>query len=82
MRRIVGTRQREGLGDALLEEFLRSVQLVTENLRLYPVVEGETRRAPLHRFPYSLFYRLEEESIVIIAFFHGKRDPTHWQRRR
>jgi plasmid stabilization system protein ParE len=75
-------KQREGLGDELLEEFLRSVERVRASPRLYPLVENEIRRAQLHRFPYALFYRLEPDSIVMIAFFHGKRDPIHWKKRR
>ncbi len=74
--------QREGLGDDLLEEFLKSVERVASNPQLYPTVEGDIRRAPLRRFPYSLFYRIEPDQIGVIAFFHGKRDPNHWRRRR
>jgi len=74
--------QRAGLGDELLDEFLRSSQRVADNPRLYPVVDGETRRALLHRFPYGIFYRIQGDTILVIAFFHAKRDPVQWRRRR
>jgi len=31
--------------------------------------------------PYGLFFLVEETRIVMIACFHGKRNPKHWQQR-
>ena len=47
----------------------------------YPVVHKGKRRAFVRRFPYSLIYLVEDARIVVIACFHGKRNPRHWQRR-
>lgn len=73
--------QRKGLGDELLGEFLQSIQSAAEKPLRYPVVEGSLRRALLHRFPYGVCYRLEAGGIVVVAFFHGKRNPRHWKKR-
>jgi hypothetical protein len=35
----------------------------------------------LHRFPYSIFYRIVSRQVVVIACFHGKRNPTVWRSR-
>jgi hypothetical protein len=37
------------------------------------------RRAPLRRFPYSLFFVIENEALLVIACFHGSRDPARWR---
>ena len=73
--------QSQGLGS----EFLRALDAAVELIRRHPqgfqVVEGEVRRVLLRRFPYGVFYLLDEQTIVVIACFHASRDPQEWQRR-
>ncbi len=38
-------------------------------------------KAGVRRFPYSVYYRTEATRIVVLAVFHGKRDPRVWQAR-
>ncbi len=68
--------QRVGLGG----EFLAAVNTVLESLVAYPerfpVVYRETRRVNLRRFPYSLFYRIIDDQVII-----GRRHPRRWQSR-
>jgi toxin ParE1/3/4 len=56
----------------------------------YPVVYKTLRRFLLSKFPYNIFYLVEEglledgelgETIVVFACFHAKRDPKGWQGR-
>lgn len=72
----------EGLGT----EFVRAVDAclasVERNPRMYAVVHKDVRRALLRRFPYGLFYFLEDDKIIVLACFHASRDPKQWQRRR
>jgi plasmid stabilization system protein ParE len=74
-------RQREGLG----EEFLTSVEATLRDIvahpTIYAVIHRETRRALLHRFPYGISYRLYDETVIVIAVMHGRRDPKHWKGR-
>jgi len=35
----------------------------------------------LKRFPYSVLFRASEDEVVVIACFHGRRDPHDWLRR-
>lgn len=70
-----------GLG----REFLRAFRAATSSLRRNPfmyqlVVEG-ARRILLRRFPYSVFYEVHEDEVVVLASFHQARDPREWQRR-
>jgi plasmid stabilization system protein ParE len=75
-------REREGLGDELLEEIRTTVQLVLAMPEAYPVIKRQTRRALVHRFPYGLFYRIVDDTIVFVACFHTSRNPDLWKRRR
>jgi len=73
--------RRTGLGAELLVELETVAHSILENPRLYPVIWRGTRRALLHRFPYGVFYREKGDDIVVLAFFHGSRDPRIWRRR-
>ncbi len=74
--------QSEGLGF----EFLRAIEAclagVKRNPFAYTVVKvPNVRRAVVRRFPYALFYLVDDEAIVIIAVFNVKRRPIDWRRR-
>jgi plasmid stabilization system protein ParE len=47
----------------------------------YAVVEKDRRRIGVHRFPYGLYFLVEENRTVVIACFHGRRNPKHRQLR-
>ncbi len=74
--------QSEGLGF----EFLRAIEAclsgVTRNPFAYAVVKvPNVRRAIVRRFPYALFYLVDDDAIVVIAAFNVKRRPIDWLRR-
>ncbi|MGB3633164.1 MAG: type II toxin-antitoxin system RelE/ParE family toxin [Rubrobacteraceae bacterium] len=75
----------EARGQGLAVEFLRVLDACIESIRrnplLYPVVSGKMRRAVLRRFPYSVIYVVRDDEIVVIACFHGQRDPKRLQDR-
>ena len=70
-----------GLGREFREELRACLNRIREHPQAYQVVRGEARRAPLHRFPYSVIYLLDEGTIVVLACFHASRDPGEWERR-
>ncbi|MCU0835671.1 MAG: type II toxin-antitoxin system RelE/ParE family toxin [Chromatiaceae bacterium] len=74
-------RQREGLGQDFLDESERTFDQNAENPLLYPVLHREARRAVVRRFPFGVFYRVEEASIVVVAVMHGSRHPKQWKQR-
>ena len=74
--------RRPGLGDefmAAVREGLTAVEVAPQR---YPIVRRDVRRAMLRRFPYSLLYIMEPDRTVVIACFHGKRNPRRWYVRR
>ena len=54
---------------------------IEDNPRAYQVIERETRRVRLPRFPYSLFYRIHGDLLVVVACMHASRDPRIWESR-
>jgi len=57
------------------------VAIATDPLH-FAVVKKNRRRAGVHRFPYGLFFIKEPDRIVVVACFHGKRNPRHWTTRK
>ena len=63
-------------GAEFLDELERIERFLRLNPLLYPRVEEEIRRAGLRRFPYSLFYVVDDETISVLSCFHQSRDPA------
>jgi plasmid stabilization system protein ParE len=73
--------QRAGLGHEFLDEALSVFQLIAEQPLKYPVVHRDTRRALMTRFPFGVYFRVEQSQIVVVAVIHGSRHPRRWQNR-
>jgi toxin ParE1/3/4 len=62
-------RRNAGLGS----EFVESVQAVFDRIsatpEMYATVYREVRKALVRRFPYSVYYRLRPDRVVVLAVF-------------
>jgi plasmid stabilization system protein ParE len=56
-----------------------AVEAIARNPLRFPVVYKTRRRAGVRRFPYGILFEVEEHRIVVIACFHGRRNPKRWQ---
>lgn len=70
-----------GLGHQFLDEVLAALTSIAEAPLRYPIIHRNTRRALIHRFPFGVYYRIENNTIVVIAVMHGSRDPRRWKTR-
>jgi toxin ParE1/3/4 len=50
------------------------VDRLADNPYVYAEVLRDIRRAPLPKFPYGLYYRIEPDQSVVVACLHGSRD--------
>lgn len=46
-----------------------------------PAVFGDIRRTVTRRFPLAIYFRVRSDVLVVLAVFHGRRNPVVWQRR-
>ena len=71
---------------AVSENFRNEVERVTtlllEHTKLGVQVRHNTRRLPLHGYPFDLVYRAKQDSIIVIALAHQSRLPGYWVGRR
>ena len=75
--------QRAGLGEALIAEFERILDLAIERPNSWKLVHASgVRRIGLTRFPYAVFYRiLPNGQLQVTAFAHHRRRPVYWLKR-
>ncbi len=72
---------RPELGERFALAVEATLEAIAEHPLQFPVVYRNRRRAGVRRFPYSVFFEVLENRIVIIACFHGRRNPRRWQSR-
>jgi plasmid stabilization system protein ParE len=71
----------QGLGAEFIRALDAGFAVIERDPTTYHTVYKQVRRVLLRRFPYGLFYVIEEQMIVVVACFHASRDPKQWQRR-
>ena len=69
------------LGDAFLNEVLKSLELIGELPLAWPKLSRRTRRCIIKQFPYYLVYQVRQEEIIIVAIAHFHRQPNYWNDR-
>jgi plasmid stabilization system protein ParE len=72
---------RPELGTRFAVAVEEAVEAIAQNPLRFPVVYKTRRRAGVRRFPFGIFFEVEKHRIVVIACFHGRRNPTRWQMR-
>jgi toxin ParE1/3/4 len=64
-----------GLGTEFLTCVDSLFNILKENPEIYQQIYKNVRRALTFRFPYEIFYIIEEYRIIVLAVFHAKRNP-------
>ena len=70
-----------GLGLEFLEELRAAYHRILDHPLGYQDLRSGIRRALTRRFPYAVYFSIEEERIVIVAVLSTARNPEEWQRR-
>ena len=71
----------QGLGREFLEDVQRVIDTIREHPKLGQKIGGELRRVLLRRFPFSLIYVDQTDSILVVAVAHQRRRPDYWRQR-
>jgi len=66
-----------GLGEEFLRIFYAYAGSIPQNPLIYPKVHREFRRRLLIRFPYAVYFRIEDNTIVVYGLFHCARNPRN-----
>ena len=73
--------QRTGLGHDFLLQIDAGFRLLARTPLAFPEIYRGIRRHLIKRFPYKIYYLIEEATVVILAVVYGGRDPQ-WIKKR
>lgn len=74
-------KQKQNLGIDFLDEVEKKAKLIESNPFLFEKVYKSLHRVVIERFPFNIFYFVEDNSVIIIAVVHGSRHPKKWKKR-
>lgn len=73
--------EKNGLGEDFVTETENCILNIQNNPLQYQIIYKNIRRALLHKFPYGIFYILEDDKVFVISVTHLKRHPKNWRKR-
>jgi len=73
--------QREGLGIEFLSEVKRTIKRIEQNPEQFPKYKPQIRKAIVDRFPFTIFFYIEDEVVNVFAIYHFSRNPKVIDRR-
>lgn len=68
--------QAQGLGLSFISEVEDTSNHIAETPKIYQISYKNFRKAPLERYPFSLFYTIEGDTAVVHAVFDDRQDPA------
>ena len=74
--------QAPNLGQDFLDKVELAFHEISNNPERCPIISKDIRRRLIHRFPYSLLYRVDPDIVVVLAIMHQKRRPEYWLSRK
>ena len=73
--------QSPGLGFEFSDEVKGAITRIQNYPSAWTPLSKRTRRAQVHRFPYSIIYEVRTDLILIVAIQHHRRKPLNWLKR-
>jgi len=72
-----------GFGEILILSIDKCIELIIKNPFSFALIFLQIRRANNKKFPYSLFYQIDESSkeVIIFAVIHNSRSEKIWIKR-
>ena len=67
--------KRVGVGRGMRIEIEKHLEQIAKQPQRFRRIRGDVRRAVLRRFPYSIYFLHEIDSIIVLAIFHARRAP-------
>lgn len=64
-----------GLGEDFLRMFYAYANEIVWNPLRFPKVYKDFRRRLLRRFPYAIYFEIENDQIIVFGLFHCARNP-------
>lgn len=72
----------DNLADAFKFELLEELDRIEATPRRCAIRRDQIRRSNLPKFPYNILFRIDQESVRILAVRHHRRKPGYGMKRR
>ena len=69
------------VADNFYRQVNQSLKTISDNPQGFQRVFKNIRRYVIKKFPFVIYYRVENTTIQIIAVFHTSRNPEIWKQR-
>ncbi len=70
------------IAQAFIDAVEETVSRIRETPTRYSIFDEDIRRCMTRKFPYSVLYTIEQDSILILAIMHFSRKPGYWKNRK
>ena len=72
----------ETLGEQFVTAFDKVLEVLQDHPEAYQKVYADTRKAPIARFSYGVYYQHKGTVTLIVAVTHDSRHPNTWRSRK
>ena len=72
---------RKNLGADFILCIEESITRIEKKPRQYKIIHKTVYRALVRKFPFGIYYVLDNEKIIILGVLHARKNPKHWQAR-
>lgn len=73
--------QQQGLGSYFLDALFADIDSLQLYAGIHPTIEGGYHRLLAKRFPFAVYYRIENSTVLVHAVLDCRRNPA-WNRKR
>jgi len=73
--------QHLNLGSEFILEVEKVLYRIEKNPKQFPKELNNIRKAVVRRFPFSIYFTVIENRIIVFAVFHNSRNPIIWKKR-
>ena len=70
-----------GLGADFMQTVHEALDRIKSNPLQFPVIEGSIRRALVRRFPYGIFFCLEDGDAIVLGIEDLRKGTMQWKSR-
>lgn len=63
------------------QEFQRVITELQTDPESYPLYDDPYRFILMRKFPFRVIFRMDENSVIVMAVAHASRSPDYWQTR-
>lgn len=78
---VVYYEKNNGFRKTFYNSFLSTLTKIQSNPSTYSYIKNPVRRCKVEKFPYKIFYTIENNTILVIGISHAKRSNAFVKRR-